>query len=157
MKAVAASMLAAAALVAGGSTIHEKSGPAASSADRGVRWLVSVQGHNGGWGQDGGETSYVRTGERLETQGNDVANTAVAVQALVRSGHTPVRGQYRDAVRRGVEFILKSGIGCGRGSGHCFLLSERRGAGDEQTDQEAIHFLTAYFSGEKQQPRVRGA
>ena len=26
---------------------------------RGIDWLVSVQGNDGGWGQDGGETSFV--------------------------------------------------------------------------------------------------
>src|SRR5438034_76226 len=51
------------------------------NVDKAVHWLVSVQGLDGGWGQDGGETSYVRSGERLETNGNDVANTAVATLA----------------------------------------------------------------------------
>src|SRR5688572_14557992 len=50
---------------------------ASSAVDKGARWLVSVQGADGGWGQDGGEVSSVRTGERLESSGNDVANTAV--------------------------------------------------------------------------------
>jgi hypothetical protein len=74
---------------------------------KGVEWLVSVQGADGGWGQDGGETSYVRAGENLETSGNDVANTAVATQALLRLGHTPTAGKYREAARRGVDFILR--------------------------------------------------
>src|SRR5438445_562196 len=76
--------------------------------DKAVHWLVSVQGRDGGWGQDGGETSYVRAGEHLETNGNDVANTAVATLALVHAGNTPVKGEYRANVRRGVEFILRS-------------------------------------------------
>jgi hypothetical protein len=42
-----------------------------------------VQGADGGWGQDGGETSYIRQSERLESNGNDVANTAVAALALI--------------------------------------------------------------------------
>src|SRR5262245_14672397 len=82
--------------------------PAAAAASRGAKWLVSVQGADGGWGQDGGETSYVRSGERLETAGNDVANTAVAVEALMRLGSTPTSGPYRDAVVRGVKFILQN-------------------------------------------------
>src|SRR5947207_5425602 len=64
--------------------------------DKAIHWLVSVQGHDGGWGQDGGETSYVRTGEHLESNGNDVANTAVATLALIHAGHTPVKGAYRN-------------------------------------------------------------
>lgn len=74
---------------------------------RGIDWLVSVQGNDGGWGQDGGETSFVRQGERLETSGNDVANTAVATMALIQAGHTPTKGKYQAAVRRGLDFILR--------------------------------------------------
>jgi hypothetical protein len=80
----------------------------APNVEKAVRWLASVQGRDGGWGQDGGETSFVRTGEHLEFNGNDVANTAVATLALVHSGSTPVRGEYSANVRRGVAFILKS-------------------------------------------------
>jgi squalene cyclase len=76
--------------------------------DKAVHWLVSVQGKDGGWGQDGGATSYVRSSERLETNGNDVANTAVATLALVYAGNTPVKGEYRSPVRSGVDFILRS-------------------------------------------------
>src|SRR4051812_33974291 len=79
----------------------------APNVDKAIHWLVSVQGRDGGWGQDGGETSFVRTAERLESNGNDVANTAVATLALVHAGSTAVKGEYRTNVRRGVEFILR--------------------------------------------------
>ena len=72
----------------------------------GIDWLASVQGNNGGWGQDGGETSFVRAGENLESNGNDLANTAVAVLALVEAGHTPDSGRHRAVVKRGLEFVL---------------------------------------------------
>lgn len=81
--------------------------PAGVAVDKALRWLVQVQGSNGGWGQDGGETSYVRSGERLESNGNDVANTAVAAQALLKAGHTPTQGQHSGALRRAVDFILR--------------------------------------------------
>jgi hypothetical protein len=71
-----------------------------------VKWLVSVQGRDGGWGQDGGETSYVRKGENLESSGNDVANTAVALTALLRAGHGPTTGAHRDVFERGLGFVL---------------------------------------------------
>jgi hypothetical protein len=90
------------------STNRPKVDPMAPSVEKAVHWLVSVQGNDGGWGQDGGETSYVRTGERLESNGNDVANTAVGTLALVHAGNSPVKGPYRLAVRRGVEFVLRS-------------------------------------------------
>jgi hypothetical protein len=38
------------------------------NVDKAIHWLVSVQGRDGGWGQDGGETSFVRTTERLESK-----------------------------------------------------------------------------------------
>ncbi len=75
----------------------------AAAVAKGAKWLASVQGSDGGWGQDGGETSYVRQGERLESNGNDVANTAAAALALRRSGK-----QYQAAVNRAVEYILRN-------------------------------------------------
>lgn len=80
--------------------------PSAAAVQKGLRWLVSVQGKDGGWAQDGGETSYVRQGERLESMGNDVANTAVAAEALLQAGNTPTRGEYRASLQRAVSFIL---------------------------------------------------
>src|SRR5262245_29610559 len=73
----------------------------AVSVEKGARWLASVPGADGGWGQDGGATSYVRTGENLESNGNDVANTAVATLALLEAGP-----QYRKNVERALDFIL---------------------------------------------------
>src|SRR6516225_2851989 len=81
--------------------------PVSIAVDKGVKWLVSVQGKDGGWGQDGGETSYVRQGERLESNGNDVANTAVVAEALLHTGTTAKRGEYREPLRRGTDFILR--------------------------------------------------
>jgi len=80
--------------------------PVNLAVDKAVKWLVSVQGKDGGWGQDGGETSYVRVGERLESNGNDVANTAVAAEALLHSGGNARTGQYRESLQRAVSFIL---------------------------------------------------
>src|SRR6266568_3361122 len=111
MKAVKISALAVAAVGVCsilGSSNRPKIEQNSPNVDKAVHWLVSVQGKDGGWGQDGGATSYVRSSERLETNGNDVANTAVATLALVHAGNTPVKGEYRANVRRGVDFILRS-------------------------------------------------
>jgi len=81
--------------------------PVSIAVDKGLKWLVSVQGKDGGWGQDGGETSYVRQGEHLESNGNDVANTAVAAEALLHTGNTPTRGEYRQPLQRAIRFILE--------------------------------------------------
>ena len=77
--------------------------PAVDAAvEKGATWLASVQGADGGWGQDGGDPSNVRADVPLETTGNDVANTALAALALLRAG-----SQYRPNVERAVDFILK--------------------------------------------------
>lgn len=90
-----------------GNTTVSKNDPVSIAVEKGAKWLVSTQGKDGGWGQDGGETSYVRQGEHLESSGNDVANTAVAAAALLHSGSTPVTGEYRAALARAVDFILQ--------------------------------------------------
>ncbi|MGH9673971.1 MAG: hypothetical protein ACRD44_12385, partial [Bryobacteraceae bacterium] len=82
------------------------SAPPGDAVQKGVRWLVSSQGADGGWGQDGGGSSTVRVNQRREAQGaesmgNDVANTSVAALALIR-GSAP-----REPVRRAVEFVLR--------------------------------------------------
>ena len=76
--------------------------PVSAAVDKGARWLASVQGADGGWGQDGGEASSARPGERLESSGNDVANTAVAALALLQAGR-----QYAPQVERALAFILQ--------------------------------------------------
>jgi hypothetical protein len=81
--------------------------PVSIAIEKGMKWLVSVQGKDGGWGQDGGESSYVRQGERLESNGNDVANTAVAAEALLHAGNTPTSGPYQQSLQRAVRFILE--------------------------------------------------
>ena len=74
----------------------------ALAVEKGARWLASVQGSDGGWGEDGGDASNVRQAGSLESKGNDVANTAIAALALMRAGD-----KYRPNVERAVDFILR--------------------------------------------------
>src|SRR5687768_2218248 len=86
-------------------TTHESKtapAPASTAVDQGAMWLASVQGADGGWGQDGGEASSARPGERLESSGNDVANTAVAALALLQAGR-----RYQPQVERALAFVLQ--------------------------------------------------
>jgi hypothetical protein len=79
------------------------SNPAVALAvEKGAKWIASVQGADGGWGQDGGDPSNVRRDVALESTGNDVANTAIAALALLRAGD-----KYRPNVERAVDFILR--------------------------------------------------
>lgn len=72
------------------------------AVEKGAKWLASVQGADGGWGQDGGDPSNVRQAVAHESKGNDVANTALAALALLRAGN-----QYRPNVERALDFILR--------------------------------------------------
>lgn len=73
-----------------------------AAVDKGAKWLASVQGTDGGWGQDGGASSHNRPSESLESKSNDVANTALAALALLRAGN-----QYRPNIERAIAFILQ--------------------------------------------------
>ena len=72
------------------------------AVEKGAKWLASVQGTDGGWGQDGGDASNVRQSVPLESKGNDVANTALAALALLRAGN-----HYRPNVEHALDFILR--------------------------------------------------
>lgn len=95
------------ALSLGSRTKNDKDDPVSAAVQKGAQWLISTQGKDGGWGQDGGETSYVRQGERLESNGNDVANTAVAATALLHAGSSPTHGEYQAALLHALDFILR--------------------------------------------------
>jgi hypothetical protein len=89
---------------------HEtwKAVPLGDPVDKGLKWLVSVQGKDGGWGQDGGNEGDGRKGVNLESQGNDLANTSLVCLALLRSGTTMKEGAYSEALRKGVGYVLES-------------------------------------------------
>ena len=70
---------------------------------KGLKFLVKAQGESGGFGQDGRDP---REGVGMETQGYDVANTAMVALALLRSGTSPTDGVYTDALLSAVNFIL---------------------------------------------------
>ncbi len=96
--AVAGAMI----LALAANSANTNNGPVDIAVSKGAKWIASVQGRDGGWGQDGGETSYVRQNEHLESNGNDVANTAAAALALRRAGN-----QYQQNVERAMAFILR--------------------------------------------------
>jgi hypothetical protein len=89
-----------------GAAIKPKS--IAEKTQKGLAYLANQQQASGGWGQGGGWRTASQGGrvEGTEAQENaDVGNTAIAMLALIRGGHTPKEGEYAKNVAKGVEFI----------------------------------------------------
>ncbi len=62
---------------------------------RPMKWMIEAQGPDGGWGTEKGAPP-------------DVATTAISTIALIRAGHTLSGGEHEQAVRKGVDFIVKA-------------------------------------------------
>jgi len=77
--------------------------PLSRNVKKGLDWLVEHQLAGGGWGQ-GEESAQMRGNESLRDRPN-VADTCIAVLALIRSGSTPCEGLYRDAIIKGVRYV----------------------------------------------------
>jgi len=80
----------------------------AEKTQKGLAYLANQQQASGGWGQGGGWRTASQGGrvEGAEAQDTaDVGNTAIAMLALIRAGHTPKEGAYAKQVAKGVEFI----------------------------------------------------
>ncbi len=76
-----------------------------ANVDKGLAWLVQHQLENGAWGQ-GDEAATMGHGMDGLRATPSVADTSMALLALLRSGHSPAKGEYKDAARRGFEFVL---------------------------------------------------
>src|SRR5262245_52193533 len=83
--------------------------PLADHTKKGLSYLLSQQGTNGGFGQGGGWRSGSLGGGRVEGANvedpADVGNTAIAALALIRSGSTPSSGQYAKPLVKAIEFV----------------------------------------------------
>ncbi len=79
--------------------------PLSRNVKKGLDWLVEHQLPGGGWGQ-GEESAQMRGNESLKDTPN-VADTCIAVLALIRSGSTPREGLYRDAIVKGVRYVRR--------------------------------------------------
>ena len=78
--------------------------PLSRNVKKGLDWLVEHQLAGGGWGQ-GEESAQMRGNGSLKDTPN-VADTCIAALALIRSGSTPREGLYRDAIVKGVRYVL---------------------------------------------------
>jgi len=91
---------------AGNAAVKPKS--IAEKTQKGLAYIVNQQQASGGWGQGGGWRTATQGGrvEGAEAQDTaDVGNTAIAMLALIRGGHTPKEGEYAKNLAKGVEFI----------------------------------------------------
>lgn len=79
--------------------------PLADATRKGLRWLVAHQLDNGGWGQGDESTQMGRGMENMRDKGN-VADTSMSLLALMRAGNTASKGEHKDAVARGIGFVL---------------------------------------------------
>ncbi len=86
---------------------HTAVKPKALSAtvDKGLTWLVAHQLPSGAWGQ-GDEAAGMGNSMAQLRDAASLADTSMALMALLRAGHEPNRGAHRDAVHRGLEFVL---------------------------------------------------
>lgn len=81
--------------------------PKALSAqvEKGLSWLVAHQLPSGGWGQGDESAQMGQSMDGMRDTAN-VADTSMAVLALMRAGSTAAEGAYREPIRRGIEYIL---------------------------------------------------
>lgn len=77
--------------------------PIPEFVNQGIGWLVEAQHPSGGWGagSHANQTNLDPNSVKL-----DPATTAFAGMALMRAGHTPVEGIYRDAVRKATKYLV---------------------------------------------------
>lgn len=75
------------------------------AVEAGLRWLASHQDRDGGWSFDlGSRCSCTQPGRHSSRN----AATAVALLPFLGAGYTHLDGQYRETVRRGLNFLLDS-------------------------------------------------
>jgi hypothetical protein len=81
-----------------------------AAVKKGLEYLAKNQQEDGGWNQGGGWRIGNTGGGRVEgakvEDPSDIGNTSLALLALLRAGNTPIEGQYKDAMTRGLAFVL---------------------------------------------------
>ncbi|VTU00791.1 Uncharacterized protein OS=Rhodopirellula maiorica SM1 GN=RMSM_06186 PE=4 SV=1: Prenyltrans_2 [Gemmataceae bacterium] len=76
---------------------------------KGLEYLVKGQQDDGGWNQGGGWRNGTGGG-RVEgakvEDPSDIGNTCFVLLALLRAGSTATEGEYKDAVHKGLKFVI---------------------------------------------------
>jgi len=78
-------------------TFNGESRPTRAQPDeaRPLQWLLHAQNQEGGWGPEANTPA-------------DVATTSLSGIALLRLGHTPSSGEYREPARRALMFVVRA-------------------------------------------------
>jgi hypothetical protein len=83
--------------------------PLSDAVKKGLAYLVKGQQEDGGWNQGGGWRN-ANSGGRVEGKNvedpSDIGNTCFALLALLRAGNTATEGEYKDAVKKGLKFVI---------------------------------------------------
>lgn len=110
-----------AALARGGSEQTE------AAVNRALEWLVSQQQPDGRWDPrrtEAGREFRVLGHDRRGAGGDaDTAITGLALLSLMGAGHSHLQGEYRETVRRGLQFILSSQKSSGHLAGDASLFA----------------------------------
>lgn len=81
--------------------------PLTENVQKAVRYLISAQHPSGGW-TEGEESKYMASSGHKNSEEPNVADTCVAVMALLRAGNYPNSGEYAKNVERAIGFICGS-------------------------------------------------
>lgn len=71
--------------------------------NKGIAWLIAAQNPDGGWGGGSHAQQDIRDPHQVQT---DPGTTAFTLLSLLRAGHTPAAGEYKEQVRRGLEYLI---------------------------------------------------
>ena len=80
-----------------------------SALKKGMKWLVTAQAPDGGWGSGNHNAQHIRDPHAVET---DPASTSLVGMSLLRTDNTPEKGEYAKALKRGTEYLLKTIENC---------------------------------------------
>jgi hypothetical protein len=86
--------------------------PLSPVTKKGIAWLIKTQREDGGWGQGGGwRVNTAGQGGRVEGENvsdpSDIANTAIVLQCLLRSGVELKTGEHSTVASRAADFLIK--------------------------------------------------
>lgn len=99
-------ILAALSVPAGPASAQPVREPVDEAIDRGLAYLHKTQNRDGSWSAEGLTRFGVPSSPRGGGGSGDLAVTALAVMAFLSDGHVPGEGPYRDAVDRGIRYVM---------------------------------------------------